>query len=119
MNNTVSWVLELNVRQGKLADLKALMAEMVTATRANEPNTTHYEWFLSADEKICHIYERYTDSAAVMTHLGAFGKHFATRFMGMLEPTRLTVYGNPNDEARKALAGMNAVVMGEVAGFAR
>ncbi len=43
MSDTVHWVLELSVKPGKLDGFKALMAEMVEATQANEPDATHYE----------------------------------------------------------------------------
>ncbi len=119
INNNVSWILELDINDGKSDDFKALMAEMVTATKANEPDALNYEWFISGDDKHCHIYERYSDSAATMTHLGNFGAKFAERFLGMVAPTRLTVYGDPSSEARVALAGLGAVHMELLGGFAR
>ena len=64
------------------------------------PGTLNYEWFIDADGKNGQIYERYADSAATMTHLGAFGEKFAERFMAVLEPTRLLVYGDPSDEVK-------------------
>ena len=54
-----------------------------------------------------------------MTHLASFGEKFAERFLAILEPTRLVVYGNPSSEARGALAGFGAVHMEQVGGFAR
>ena len=119
MSNDVYWVLELNIKPGELDNMKALMNEMVEATQANEPDTLNYEWFISEDEKTCHLYERYADSAAVMTHLGNFRQYFARRFLAVFEPTRQVVYGNPNDEVRKALAGAGAVFMGPLGGFVR
>ena len=119
MSSDVFWMLELGIRPGQLDALKALMSEMVAATQANEPGTLNYEWFISEDETQCHIYERYRDSAAVMTHLGSFGQHFAERFLAALEPKRLVVYGDPNEEARAALAGFGAVHMAFLGGFAR
>ncbi len=119
MANTVQWVLELNIKDGKFDAFETLMNEMVAATKANEPGAHAYEWFVSDDRKTCHIYERYADSAAVMTHLGTFGEKFAGRFLDALEPTRLTVYGNPSDEARNALAGLNAAFMGQIGGYSR
>lgn len=95
------------------------MKEMVTATQSNEPGAQSYEWFVRDDSKTCHIYERYADSAAVMTHLGNFGARFAERFLDAVEPTRLTVYGNPSEEARGALAGLNAAFMSPIGGFSR
>ncbi len=119
MSDIVHWLLELNIKDGKSDDFKALMNEMVGATRANEPGTLIYEWFISEDGKSCHIYERYVDSAATMTHLGSFGQNFAERFLAAAEPTRFVVYGNPNDEVRGALAGFGAVHMSQIGGFAR
>ena len=119
MANTVQWVLELNIKDGKFDAFEALMNEMVTATRSDEPGALAYEWFTSDDNTTCHIYERYADSTAVMTHLGNFGANFAERFLDTLEPTRLKVYGSPSDEARQALSGLNAEFMGHIGGFSR
>lgn len=119
MSTEVHWVLELDIKDGQLDNFKALMAEMVDATKANEPDATHYEWFVNEAETSCHIYERYADSAAVMTHLGTFGEKFAERFLAALAPIRLVVYGDPSDEVRDALAGLGAAHMKQVGGFAR
>lgn len=118
-NNNVHWVLTVDINDGRSDDFKALMTEMVDATKADEPDALIYEWLISGDGKHCHIYERYTDSAATMIHLGNFGSKFAERFLGMVTPTGLTVYGDPSDEARAALAGLGAVHMEQLGGFAR
>ena len=116
---TVSWMLELNVKPGSEKVLRALMNEMVTATRTNEAGTLNYEWSLSADGSVCHLYERYADSAATMTHLATFGAKFASRFLEVLKPVRLTVYGAPSPEVKGALAGFNPVYMEPASGFSR
>ena len=119
MSDNIFWVLEVAIKQDELGNFKALMKEMVNATKANEPNAINYEWFISEDGKSCHICERYMDSAAVMTHLGTFGQKFADRFMATVKPVHLTVYGNPNDEVKKALGSMGAAFLAPSAGFAR
>lgn len=119
MSDTVHWVLELSVKPGKLDGFKALMAEMVEATQANEPDTTHYEWFISADEQSVHIYERYRDSAAVMTHMTTFGDKYAERFLDAVQPSRFVVYGNPSEEVMNTLGPIGAVHMPQIGGFAR
>ncbi len=86
MNDAVHLLLALNIKEGELDNFKALVKEMVDATQANEPGTLNYEWFLSDDEKTCHLYERYADSAATMTHLASFGQNFAVRIMAAVEP---------------------------------
>src|SRR5690242_7861803 len=119
MGNNVSWMLELEVQPGRERDFKSLMHEMVEATRANEPGALAYEWSLSADGAVCHIYERYADSAATLVHMGNFGAKYAGRFLEILKPTRLMLYGSPSDEVKKGLAALNAVHMLPVGGFTR
>lgn len=61
MPNTISWNLQLSVRDGQLSNARDLMNEMVAATQ-QEPGAQLYERFLSADGKTCHINERFADS---------------------------------------------------------
>ena len=119
MTDTVSWNLHVNIREGRLEDFRALMGEMVSATEANEPGTQVYEWFLSDDGSACHIYERYADSSAAMTHLGAFDANFAGRFLECAEPTAIAVYGEPSAEVRGVLDGFGAAYLSPFGGFAR
>ncbi len=119
MDNTVSWILELRIREGREGDFRALMAEMVAATEKNEPGTLAYEWSVSPDGGLCHIYERYVDSAAVMIHLTTFGEKYAARFGQVLEPTRTVVYGAPTAAVKEALADLNPSYMEPAAGFSR
>ncbi len=119
MSNNISWLLALNVKEGQFENLKKLMGEMVDFVNQNEPDTSNYEWYLSDDEDTLHIYERYNDSAAVMTHLKGFGENFAERFMGCLEPTGFTVYGTPGADVKEALAAFAPVYMSQANGFAR
>jgi len=118
MGSYVSWVIELALKPGKLDDFKALMDEMVESTQA-EPGTLGYEWFFSDDGSACHIYERYADSKAMLSHVGGFQEKFAARFLDMADVTRFVVYGSPSDEARKVLDGFGASYMAQLGGFAR
>lgn len=119
MSSNVCWMLELEIQDGRDKEFRALMEEMVDATRANEPATLDYEWSTSADGKHCHIFERYEDSAAAMTHLGAFGEKFAGRFLELLQPVRLVVYGSPSPTLREALGAFDPIYMDPAAGFSR
>jgi quinol monooxygenase YgiN len=119
MSSNVYWMLELEIQSGREKDFRALMEEMVGATKKNENGALNYEWSTSADGKACHIFERYVDSAAVMTHLGTFGQKFAGRFLELLKPARFVVYGSPSAEVKNALAGFNPVYMQGVGGFSR
>lgn len=119
MNSNVYWMLELEVLPGRNGDFRSLMAEMVRSAREGEPGTLSYEWNLSPDGTICHIYERYADSDAVMKHLESFGANFAERFLAALKPIRFVVYGAPSQVVQDALAGFAPVYMRTTDGFAR
>ena len=114
----VSWVLEASFHPGREKDFRVLVDEMVAATRAHEPGTLSYEWSTSADGSVCHIFERYVDSA-VMIHLATFAEKYASRFLAVLKPVRFVVHGSPNQDVKNALAAFNTVYMQPVGGFSR
>ena len=119
MSDHVSWVLEFSIKPGEADTFKTLVDEMVEATRANEPDTLIYEWALGADGQTGHVCERYASSAAAMTHLASFGANFADRLLAAVDPTRLTIHGDPSAEVRDVLDGFGAIYMTPAAGFAR
>lgn len=119
MSAHVCWMLQMQVQEGRGAELRALMDEMVAATTANEPGTLDYEWSLSDDGRTCHLWERYADAGAAMAHIATFGANYAERFLALLTPQAVHLYGAPDAAVREALAGFGAVVMAPAAGFRR
>ncbi len=119
MSSQVCWMLELSLKPGRVQEFTALMEEMVASARDNEPGTLSYEWSLSDDGNACHIFERYTDSTAVLVHGATFESKFAARFLEILIPNRCVVYGSPSQDVRTALAGFNPIYMQSVGGFNR
>src|SRR5215469_10545650 len=111
-------MLELNLNAGRETECRAFIDEMSIAARS-EPGTLDFEWSVSADGVGYHVFERYSDSAAVVTHLGAFGEKFAARFRDIFKCVRLVVYGAPNPEVKAALAGLNPIYMQPAGGFSR
>jgi quinol monooxygenase YgiN len=118
VSDNVFMVAELTIRAGQLDAFKALVNDMVEATKANEPGALNYEWFISEDGTTCHIYERYADSAAVLAHAGNFAA-FGERFGSVVEIIRLTAYGRPSDEAKAVLGAVNATLLAPLGGFVR
>jgi len=117
MSTQVSWHLVVAIKEGRNADFNVLKDEMITSTQA-EQGTLSYEWSIGDDNTTVHIYERYTDSAATMTHITSFG-NFAERFVDILDVVALNVYGSPSDEVRGALAGFEPAYLASVGGFVR
>ena len=77
------------------------------------------DWAISDDRQVCHVYERYQDSAAAMTHLEPYGASFAARFKEVVKPIRRVVHGTPSAQVKDALAGLSSVYTAPFEGFRR
>lgn len=118
MEGHVAWIIELAVKDGRLATFEELMHEMVEGT-SSEPQTLAYEWYISGDQGAVHIFEKYADSDAMITHVNGFLQKWAKRFMECVDITGFVVYGDPSPAAREILDGWNATYMGPWGGFSR
>ncbi len=112
----ISWTLTLELGEGQDDAFDALMAEMVVATK-EEAGAKGYEWHRSGST--VHINERYETNADAGIHLGNFGENFAERFLAILTPTGLQVYGPAEGGVREGLAGFGATFYDQVGGFER
>ena len=74
---------------------------------------------ISEDGSVVHGYERFADSGGAVAHLSTFGEKFAQRVLAAVDPTRLSVYGTPSDDANQALAAFGPVYLAPLGGFAR
>lgn len=119
MSEQIFWLFENRIKDGQVDALNDLIADMSAATKADEPGTLNYEWFISEDNESCHIYERYADGAAALQHIEAFGEKFADRFMALLEPQGLKIYGDTDGAVKAALAALGARFHTSLGGFIR
>jgi len=117
MSENIYWILQVAIHPGKLDDFRSVARDLIAKTQS-EPGTLGYEWNLSEDETICHIYERYQNAEALLAHVHSFGA-FATRFMQACYPTRFHVYGPATDEVKAALADLGPVYFSPLGGFSR
>ena len=118
MSSDVFWLYEVAVRPGEGDAFRELMAELVLFASA-ESGTLTYQWSIDTDETVAHVYERYADSTSTLKHLAAFREKFAQRFVAAVDPTRLVLYGPPDDEVKQALARLRPLFMTPLAGFDR
>ena len=116
MSDNVYWVIELAINPGRFEALKTLVAELLEAKR-NKVGFLTYAVAISDDRQVCHIYERFQDSAAIINHMQSFGPKFSERFFEILKPTRFVIYGTPSAEVKDAVAAFNPVYMTPLAGF--
>lgn len=116
MTEDVYWLLKLKLAEDQDGTFDALMAEMVAAT-LNEVGAKAYEWHRSGLD--VHIFERYASSDDAMIHMQNFGANFADRFLGLMTPHQLDVFGPVKDDLHSALAPVGAVFHQQVGGFSR
>ncbi len=105
MGTAISWVFEAAIKPDGVDDYRALGREITADNEAAEPGQMIFEWFI--DDHDVHIYERYVDSAAAVSHVQRFVANFAERFLSLCTPTRMSVYGEPSDELKETIAGFN------------
>lgn len=117
MSAEISWVFEAAVKPDALDKYSALAREITADNQADEPGQQILEWYINGQD--VHIYERYQDSAAALTHVQRFLEHFAGRFLDMCTPTRMSVYGQPSDELKAAITGFNPTYLEPLAGHTR
>ena len=117
MSTEISWIFEVAVKPDALDEFAALIGEAVAEDAAAEPGLRILEGFI--DGLDAHFYERYQDSAAALTHLQRFGENYASRLFALCTPGHLSVYGEPSDEVKAALAAFSPRYLKPVAGFAR
>ena len=113
----VHWHITMTVNSGKAEAVKPLLDRMVTATQTNEPGALTYDYMGEGDQ--VHIYERYADNAAAMTHMGNFGANFAGEFLETFTITSVVVYGPAGDDLKEGLAPFSPTYFPQISGFSR
>jgi quinol monooxygenase YgiN len=117
MSDNICFIVQLAIQPGKLEDFKSVARELISTTQT-DPNTLDYEWYLSADQTICHIFERYRDSDAVMFHLKTF-QSLAPNLLESCQITNFAIYGRPNAAVKAALADVKPAYFAPLGGFSR
>jgi quinol monooxygenase YgiN len=117
MTEEIAWYVELTVKTGQLANFLALTGEMAEATRAEE-GVLSYQRFVTEDGQSIHLYEKYVDADAAVSHLRRFIESFGERFSSMVERRRFTVFGAPGDELRAMLVPYGAIFLEPLGSFA-
>lgn len=115
-SDEVFWRIEVEVLPGKLEEFRAVVRDLVASSKG-EPGTLVYDWFFDGDSKVCHTYEHYRDSDAVIAHATTFGHRFAERFQQSCRQIGLDVYGVPNEAAKALLDQYSATYFDRWQGF--
>ena len=92
-----------------------LIPKLVAATE-KEPGALQFECNIGDDQKTVDFFERYTDSKAALFHQT---KSFAPFSKELFAVAKLTRWGTPSDEFKKANADFHPIYMTPFDGFVR
>jgi quinol monooxygenase YgiN len=117
-NGNIVFTYTGEVLPGQEEAFKQLVPKIVAAVE-QEPGTLAYEWNMRADGKTFDVVEIYQNSEAVVAHV----KDVVAKFGGDLGKTqktvKLVVYGSPDAEATKSIAGLQPDYETPMVGFMR
>jgi quinol monooxygenase YgiN len=113
------------IRDGRLAELKEAVAELVEFVRSNEPRLIAYEIYFDEAGSRMTVVQVHPDSASMEYHMTVAGPAFAG-FAELITLSTLDVYGKPSEELLELLhrkvqmLGDATVIVHDLqAGFAR
>jgi len=99
---------KFKIHSGKVEEFKKIAAQCVPAVKANETGALQYDWFFNPGETECVVRETYSDSNAVLAHMGNIGTLLG-QLLAMSD-FDLEVFGNLSEELKNAAAGLNPKV---------
>ena len=119
MPATVHFVVDLTINDGQLASFQAIAQEMIARTR-EEPGSLAYEWFMSADQRHCRVFETYRDADAVNAHLNGFAvQELIPKLVQYMKMDHFEVYGDPGPKAAASLTSFGAEIFSLWQGLGR
>jgi quinol monooxygenase YgiN len=114
----IYWIVTCTVSPEQMTEFKKIVGQLIAAAK-NEAGTLAYEFSIDADQSIVHIFERYRNSDAIVSHVTQTFGPFAERFLAAAQVRGFVVYGTPSTEVREVLAGFKPTYMTPFNGFTR
>jgi len=115
----VSWIIEASVKPENLDAISSLMHEMSNDFMSNERQTLNFEWSIDSTQTLLHLHERYKDSATALGHFKSVRSKYGERFVSLISPFRVVVYGYPSESLSKELQTLRPIVLNCLGGFTR
>lgn len=91
-----------DIRPGKLATVKELMADLVAFADANEPQLIAYEFFIDEADNTMTCVALHPDSASIEFHMDIGWEKFQA-FAGHIDQRCIDVYGDASDNVMARL----------------
>jgi hypothetical protein len=102
MPDPIVYVDRSEIRQGKLAEVRACIKDLVAFVEASEGWPFSYSIFVSEDGSTMTVVQVQPDSASLERHMQIAGQSFH-RFIDLINLLKIDVYGSPSDSLREQL----------------
>jgi quinol monooxygenase YgiN len=114
----VTLLAEIDIEPGRLAEFKAVVAEMVASVQANEPGAMRYDWYLSEDGTRDWNVEVFSDSEAVVAHMANVAE-LVPRLTAVATFRRVEVLGDLSEAGMAALGDLARDTLSRLGGVTR
>ena len=106
----LQFTARFKIHDGKLNEAKKIAAKCMAIVKEKEAGkgALQYDWFFNTDQTECVVRETYTDSNAVLTHMGNLGEPLGQILS--ISDFELEIYGNMSEELEKAATALNPKV---------
>lgn len=116
MFESIGWIVEAKIIQGKRQEFEMVVKEIVEQTR-KEGGTLNYQYFVSDDGDLL-VYERFSDIESAPTHIRNWD-NFSERWVAAAPATRMVHLGNLPDDLRTRHAALAPKLLKPFHGFTR
>jgi quinol monooxygenase YgiN len=109
MPEKIQFRAEFTIEKNSVDEFKKLINKMNEYVETNEPDTLEYRFYLNEDGTRCMVHESYKSSDAALSHNNSIAsKTILPKIFNIAKLNRFDVYGNPNEELRDILKGLNS-----------
>tara|TARA_Y100001936_G_C15915035_1_gene580780 strand:+ start:207 stop:635 length:429 start_codon:yes stop_codon:yes gene_type:complete len=100
----IIFYLDLDIAEGKSAEVNEFVDYLVTTVKKTEPKTMYYKYWISEDKKKVSLMEIYHSNEDALFHMNAFANApHRDKFLETFLVTNFQVLGDTNDELKSAM----------------
>ncbi|WP_262695495.1 antibiotic biosynthesis monooxygenase [Kordiimonas aquimaris] len=119
MSTEISIIVKLKLAEPLTEKSRGILDKLTSHVESTEPGTLVYEWFLDDDQTMVCVLERYSDSAAIITHSQAMSPEQREKMAKIGTIESMLVLGTPDEQLASMLKKAGATIMAPLTGFYR
>lgn len=119
MSAEISIIVKLKLAAPLTEKTRGILDKLTNHVESTEPGTLVYDWFLGEDQTTVCVLERYSDSAAIVTHSQAMSPEQREKMAKIGAIESMLVLGEPDEKLATMLSKAGATIMAPLTGFYR